>query len=65
MKAYPSEEWESYPYLMIDAILDFSKDAEEVTKWAIYYTFPPDHAFKYDMEYRRIIGLPTDVSSHV
>lgn len=40
MDAFPSEDWASYPHLMIDAILDVTKDAEEVTKWAIYYTVP-------------------------
>lgn len=60
--AFPSEEWSSYPYRLIDAIVKPNETAEDVTKWAIYYTVPD--AAVNDEEYRKILNL-SYVSSHV
>jgi hypothetical protein len=54
--AFPSEEWPSYPYCMIDAIVKPNETADEVIKWAIYYTLPEDDRMK-DKEYRSLVGL--------
>lgn len=52
--AFPSEEWEHYPYCLVDAIIKPKDSADEVIHWAIYYTVPD---FIHDEEYRRIKGL--------
>src|SRR4051812_14019458 len=51
---FPSEEWENYPYWLVDAIIKPKEDANQVIKWAIYYTVPD---FIHDEEYRRIEDL--------
>lgn len=35
--SYHSEEWEKYPYCLIDAICDPKKNADEVIRWVGYY----------------------------
>jgi len=48
------DDYVDSPWLMIDAIANEKKEADEVIKWAIYYTLGSEAAFK-DAEYRSYI----------
>jgi hypothetical protein len=53
---YPSEEWDHYPYLMIDAIYHFERGSDEVIKWTIHYS-TSDKFKDSDKEYLDLLRI--------